>query len=192
MNTYYPFSGSFLGLFPGSARIWIVMISIFITGCNQQLVKESQTTDSTSTIEQVVAKSASINVNGLAKELPVILFTAGKTRLSHVARKQIREIAQLVNHPDIIDQVITIDGHSDTLGDAHRNMVLSRKRAESVSRELVINGVRPSRLIINALGESQPLVTEFSDNGQLDPQALSLNRRVEIFLGQTDLTDDQL
>ena len=162
-----------------------IFILCFISGCAEQRVKETPSAE-------ISPSDKTIKKDGLAHELPVIHFPAGSTRLTNVARKQIREISQLLKRADTIDQSITIDGHSDTLGDAHKNMLLSKKRAESVSRELVINGIRHSRLIIRALGESQPLVSEFNEEGKVDTQASSLNRRVEIFLNKTELSEDQL
>ena len=168
-----------------SWSILVVLTMIILTsGCNELLVKKESSED-----PQVIPnKSATINVRGLTKEIPVILFSTGSTSLSTKARKQVREITQLINHPDLIDLLVTIEGHSDTMGDAHQNLLISKQRAEAVTRELVINGVRSNRLTTNALGERQPLMTEFTPDGQLDQKAASMNRRVEIYLVDTTET----
>ena len=167
----------------GSLSVCILTI-VFLVGCTEQSVK----------VDPSSVEIASIDKRSkyeLTQEIPVILFSAGSTRLSNKARKQIRQIAILINQPEVIDQPILIDGHSDTLGNAHRNMVLSRKRAEVVSRELVLNGVRHSRLTVHALGESQPMISDIKDDGQPDPEAADLNRRVEILLGKIETADIQ-
>ncbi len=181
MNTYdkYLWSG-------------FLLVSIFVTGCNGLQVKEGAWPADQISLQKTQDTPSTVNIQGLAKEFPVILFAEGSTHLSMKARKQIREIARQLNHPDILNQNIVIEGHSDTSGDAHYNMILSRKRAESVSRELVINGIRDSRLIIHARGESQPMVSDLNDDGIVDPQASRLNRRVEIQLDKMDLAEGHL
>jgi outer membrane protein OmpA-like peptidoglycan-associated protein len=168
-------------LFRSSWSIIVVLTMTMLTsGCNETFAKKE------SRPESAQVRPTTINLRGLAKELPVILFPAARTSLSTQARKQIREIAQLINHPDLIDLLVTIEGHSDTLGDAHQNLVISKQRAETVTRELVVNGVRSNRLTTNAFGERQPLMTEFTPDGQLDQEAARMNRRVEIFLVGTN------
>ena len=168
--------------------IWSVFIVLTVTmltsGCNEIFAKKEAVNSAqvVGSSQEAPGKSTTVNVRGLAKELPVILFSAGGTSLSTKARKQVREIARLINHPDLIDLLVTIEGHSDTLGDAHQNLLISQQRAEAVTRELVINGVRSNRITTNALGERQPLMTEYSPDGQLDQEAARMNRRVEIFL----------
>lgn len=175
-----------------SIIFWLILATVLISGCPARSVNSDQTINMTpgtgegaGSINPATTGIAD-NDQGTAKEFPVILFTEGSTSLSNLARKQIREIARLINQPDIINQSVTINGHSDSLGDAHRNMVISRKRAESVARELVLNGVRNNRLIIRALGESQPLASDLTEEGQVDLQASSRNRRVEVYLGELE------
>ncbi len=158
----------------------ILTISVLMSGCNELLLKEDLAVESATQLNS--DKSTTINVQGLVKEFPVILFQMGSSSLSSKARKQLREIALLINHPELVKQRVSIDGHSDTLGDARRNLRISKLRAEAVRRELAVNGVRNNRLITNALGERQPLMSEFTPDGQLDQEAARMNRRVEIFL----------
>lgn len=153
---------------------WIVLIVLFTTGCNGLPVTgESSLEHATPTV----------NLTELMKQIPTIQFPVGSTRLTIKARKQIRNIAKLINQPGVVEQPITVNGHTDTLGDAKKNMVLSRKRADSVIRELVLNGVRSSRLTSIARGESQPIAVEHVGDSSQERDVSSLNRRVEILLG---------
>ena len=52
--------------------------------------------------------------------------------------------------------VLEISGHTDDVGNADKNMVLSKKRAESVKRFLISKGVDESKLTIKFL-EKQTL-----------------------------------
>ena len=56
------------------------------------------------------------------------------------------------------------------------NFNVSFERAQAVARALRRAGVDPSRLIVEAVGDSQPLYYEFMPNGEAE------NRRVEIYL----------
>lgn len=118
----------------------------------------------------------------LQNTLPVILFASGSVSLDTQARRQLRQIATSLNADRLRSKRILIRGHSDTRGDASTNLALSRQRAEAVGRELMLNGIKGSRLEIDALGESEPLFNELSAEGTYDAQAADLNRRVELSL----------
>ena len=69
---------------------------------------------------------------------------------------------------------LRIEGHTDTSGDAARNLDLSRRRAESVKSALVTRfGIAAGRLTTEGLGQTKPL----SPNDT--PQGRANNRRVE-------------
>ncbi len=76
----------------------------------------------------------------------------------------------LKNHPDL---VVTLEGHTDNVGDAGSNLELSRKRAGSVKDHLVSLGIDASRIEVKGYGESKPV----ADNGT--EQGRWRNRRVE-------------
>ncbi len=72
---------------------------------------------------------------------------------------------------------VIVDGHADRAGAAPYNVVLSRRRANAVTRGLVARGLSRERLAVHAFGESRPRV--------LTPDGLreSRNRRVEVVIG---------
>jgi len=69
---------------------------------------------------------------------------------------------------------IDVTGHTDRSGSDRYNQALSVRRAESVRRELVADGVADSLIVTRGVGESDPLVP--TADGVREPQ----NRRVEI------------
>ena len=92
-------------------------------------------------------------------------------------------------HPDIahwgqVDRVfqsirkckkeIIITGYTCDLGDEETNRVVSEKRAEIVSRYFIKRGFNRSRLVVQGMGSSQPIVENETEEGRM------LNRRVEI------------
>jgi OOP family OmpA-OmpF porin len=71
---------------------------------------------------------------------------------------------------------IDVTGHTDRSGSDKYNQALSVRRAESVRRELVADGVADSLIVTRGVGESDPLVP--TADGVREPQ----NRRVEIVI----------
>lgn len=160
-------------------KLILIVICLTSTACNLNPARSDGS--AASNIDETPVTS-NADTSELHSSLPVILFTSGSTRLDAQARRQLREIANALNETTVVDQNIIVNGHSDTRGDASTNLMLSRHRAEAVSRELMLNGVKGSRLIIHALGESNPLFDEMTATGDYDAHAADLNRRVELSL----------
>jgi outer membrane protein OmpA-like peptidoglycan-associated protein len=77
----------------------------------------------------------------------------------------------LINHPDV---PVILAGHTDYVGSEEYNYGLGLRRADSVRRELIRNGVDSSRLSTSSFGETQPIDTNQTASGR------ARNRRVEI------------
>jgi len=75
----------------------------------------------------------------------------------------------LKNNPDAR---ISIDGHTDSIGKKSYNQALSQKRATYVKDYLVKAGIEPTRMEVNAFGESMPIAGNTSEEGR------TANRRV--------------
>lgn len=69
---------------------------------------------------------------------------------------------------------IIIEGHTDNVGSAVYNLILSKKRARSVLEYLVKHGIKRSRLSSVGYGESRPLVPNTSKANR------AINRRVQL------------
>jgi len=70
--------------------------------------------------------------------------------------------------------LVDIYGHTDSTGSAQYNQLLSQRRAQSVAQYLVGQGVNGQRLLVQGMGESQPIATNDTAAGR------EQNRRVEI------------
>ncbi len=98
-------------------------------------------------------------------------FMVGSADLTQSATEILSEVAQtLRDYPDVR---ITIEAHTDNMGDATTNLQLSRRRALSVARYLMDEGISGTRLKPQAFGESIPRQTNATVAGR------AANRRVE-------------
>jgi outer membrane protein OmpA-like peptidoglycan-associated protein len=80
---------------------------------------------------------------------------------------------------------VSIEGHTDDVGDDAANMALSERRAQSVMRWLTEHGVEANRLEAHGYGETRPLAQGAT------PAARAQNRRVEFHItdpAQSDST----
>jgi outer membrane protein OmpA-like peptidoglycan-associated protein len=79
--------------------------------------------------------------------------------------------------PDI--RRVSIEGHTDDVGDDNSNMDLSNRRAASVQRWLVEHQVEPARLEFHGFGETRPLRNVAGLRGRALRDARAQNRRVD-------------
>jgi outer membrane protein OmpA-like peptidoglycan-associated protein len=100
-----------------------------------------------------------------------INFSSNSADLSSEAFPELNRVIQLIfDNPAI---VIEISAHTDNVGSARFNKVLSERRAQSVVAYLLENGVPQDRIVAKGYGLSNPMVPNNSDENR------ALNRRVE-------------
>lgn len=104
-----------------------------------------------------------------------ILFVYDEAELRPLARRRLGQVASaLKNQPG--EYEIVVEGHTDSRGSDEYNMELSQRRAESVERFLVEQGVQDDRIRAVGRGEQEPIASNDS------PENRANNRRVEIIL----------
>ena len=110
----------------------------------------------------------------------VINFGHGSHQLSAADRRLLSKIASEVKKTGASIRVV---GHAsmrtrdmDELKHTLTNFNISVKRAEAVASFLITNGVKAEKLIVDAVGDSQPL------NYESMPSEERANRRAEIFI----------
>lgn len=87
--------------------------------------------------------------------------------------------------PEII---IEVSSHTDSKGDDEYNLVLSQKRAESVVKYLIKNGIPKERLVAKGYGETKPIAPNENNDGTDNPEGRQKNRRTEFkIIGTLDI-----
>jgi len=90
------------------------------------------------------------------------------------AAKNIDQLSQFMNkYPD---RKIVVEGHTDSRGSAEYNMLLSKRRADSVKNALVEKGIDESRIMTRGYGETHPAASNKTAAGRQQ------NRRVEVII----------
>jgi outer membrane protein OmpA-like peptidoglycan-associated protein len=102
-----------------------------------------------------------------------ILFTAGSSDLDDATRESLRAVAAALR-ADAAIRFVQIEGHTSDEGSRRRALSLSERRAATVLRFLVSEGIAEDRLGAVGNGAAQPLSPENT------PDAHRRNRRVEI------------
>jgi len=103
-----------------------------------------------------------------------ILFAYDRSDLSDAARSNLTRLADILKkYPDTNIEVL---GHTDSKGSANYNLGLSERRAKATSSYLASQGIISSRLATRGLGETDPKVSNDTDEGRAE------NRRVEFVI----------
>lgn len=101
-----------------------------------------------------------------------ITFATGQANINSNFHMTLNDIAKVLNKYD--KTLLSIEGHTDSVGSAESNQTLSENRANSVKRYLVSQGIQDTRLKTTGFGETMPVVSNNTANER------ALNRRVEI------------
>lgn len=101
-----------------------------------------------------------------------ILFDTGKATIKPESTPLLNEVASLLKNDKSLK--LSIEGHTDNVGDKRANVELSKRRAESVVKYLAGNGVDGKRLKSDGKGDSVPVADNRSEEGR------AKNRRVEL------------
>lgn len=125
-------------------------------------------------VEEVEPGTVEITEDQLILDRPVEFFV-DTARLKPSAIPVLRSVAEAL-HGEYQIQHVVIEGHASQEGDFEYNYALSTARAEAVFRQLVLEGVHPSRISFRGQGEVVPRQDGDSE------EALQLNRRVEFHI----------
>jgi len=100
-----------------------------------------------------------------------IQFDVNKADIKPESAGIIDQVFQLMRDHEEIR--FSVEGHTDSDGDAELNQQLSQQRAESVVRALIGKGISQDRLTARGWGASKPVADNSTEEGKAQ------NRRVE-------------
>jgi len=112
--------------------------------------------------------------SGVVVTLGDVLFASGEAQLVEGGRSSLEEVVDLLQTEP--EKKIRVEGHTDSLGDAAANLLLSEQRAQSVLEALVSLGVASERITASGMGEDFPIASNDDEEGR------ARNRRVDVIL----------
>lgn len=125
--------------------------------------------------QTIGAKDFDLEVTTLAPDVTIVLnnifFDFDKSLLKSESGPELDRIVDLLNEKATME--IEISGHTDNIGPDAYNMALSERRAKTVVAYLVRKGIDKNRLEVQFFGETKPIETNETPEGQ------EKNRRVE-------------
>lgn len=99
-------------------------------------------------------------------------FFTGKATIKEESKPSLTELAKVLLKK--LEWRLQISGHTDNVGAAQGNLILSKKRAEAVRDFLVEKGIETDRLSVLFFGEKEPIASNDT------PEGRQQNRRVEM------------
>jgi outer membrane protein OmpA-like peptidoglycan-associated protein len=102
-------------------------------------------------------------------------FDLNEAEVGAASMGLLSEVAYTLMAHDHIER-IEVQGHTDDQGEPDYNLDLSQRRVEAVRSLLVDSGVAPDRLVARGYGETQPIASNDTEEGQ------AKNRRVQFVI----------
>jgi outer membrane protein OmpA-like peptidoglycan-associated protein len=103
-----------------------------------------------------------------------VLFVKSKSILLPESEPELNRLAGFLKRNP--KYKLRVEGHTDRVGNAEKNLTLSKERAQSVADYLIRQGIDIKRITTIGFGDTRPLVLEAKDVPN------EKNRRVEFFL----------
>lgn len=116
-----------------------------------------------------IAKEDVVRINVIASK---IYFETGSAKLKLISNTQLDDLAAILKRYEAVK--LTVEGHTDNVGNDDFNMDLSQKRTQSVKEYLISKGIAESRLNATGYGETKPVADNKTATGR------AKNRRVEL------------
>jgi len=140
------------------------------------------TTSTLQTVEALRTELGAVDSDrGTVVSLPGdVTFDFDKATIRADARGRLDTLARLIEAGG--EGQITIEGHTDSMGDDAYNKRLSEQRAEAVKAYLVTRGIGADRVRTVGLGEQRPIAPNATTAGTDDEAGRQRNRRVEVIL----------
>ncbi len=151
-----------------TGRSWLVLM---INDSQVRILAVEEKT-AASSVKLVAAAAIKSELDSKGHIALYINFDTDKASIRPDGKPAVDEIASLMKKEAALK--LSVEGHTDNVGESKRNVVLSRERAQAVVDALVKDGIESVRLSAAGHGAGKPL----ADNGSEEGRAR--NRRVEL------------
>lgn len=108
----------------------------------------------------------------LTVDLNDITFESGASTIKTSSFKQLDKLVLMLERKTELK--IEVIGHTDNVGNADKNLQLSKDRANAVKKYIVSKGIKSERITTNGKGASEPVADNDTEKGK------AKNRRTEI------------
>jgi outer membrane protein OmpA-like peptidoglycan-associated protein len=115
---------------------------------------------------------------GMVVTLGDVLFEFGRADVKPGAEASLRKLSDFLQKNPA--RRILIEGHTDSVGSAEANNILSQRRAQAVANALQRMGVASDRIGTVGYGKDYPIADNNTDTNR------ALNRRVEVYIGDNE------
>ena len=106
--------------------------------------------------------------------LYTVYFESVDTEITSNSKKVLNTIIRIFKQD--AKYKLSIEGHTDSVGDDKLNIALSNKRAKIVKDYLIKKGIAKNRLVTSGFGEQKPIADNKTEQGK------AKNRRVELYI----------
>lgn len=104
----------------------------------------------------------------------IVEFESGSATLTPRGLGILDDMAGVIQR--VGDQKITITGHTDNVGNADANLLLSNERAKAVKQYLIGRNIDAARISVAGKGDADPIASNDNEEGR------TRNRRIEFTL----------
>lgn len=131
----------------------------------QKLIKDIELVHGTAVVKKKHEAGQVILLNNL-------IFQIAKSKIEPESYPELDMVVNMMKESP--KMVIQVEGHTDYLGDAAKNLKLSQQRVDAVKVYLISKDINKGRVKTKAFGGTNPISREDT------PEAHRLNRRVEL------------
>jgi outer membrane protein OmpA-like peptidoglycan-associated protein len=163
-------SSMFLKLFCAS----ILIASSWLSGCASSGANKEVGTATSDSAKRKAVSVKQVAEGALVSADERILFDTGMSVIKKDGHMFLDRIADIIKTKTNAD--ISIEGHTDNVGDIRLNQNLSQQRAQAVRAALIKRGIDSKRLQAKGFGESKPVDSNETPDGRQN------NRRTDIVL----------
>lgn len=146
-----------------------------------RLQAEQRARDAVQSLAQVAAVRTDQQRGMVITLSGAVLFASGQSNLLPIAQEKLGQVAEALKQ-QASDQMIQVEGYTDSVGADRANEELSLRRAQAVRDYLVTRGVPADQIRAVGRGEANPIAENTTPEGRAN------NRRVEIVIQPSGAT----